>query len=69
MMPLTYKENRSYKKQKKNYIYKKYFSTDDNDHDYDDDKKYDNVRYHSYFTGKYMGAAHNICNLRHKIPK
>ena len=25
--------------------------------------------FHSYRTGKYRGAAHNICNLRYKIPK
>ena len=49
MMPLTYKENKSYKKTKKFYIYKKYFSTDYNDDDYDDDKKYHNVRYHCIF--------------------
>ena len=27
------------------------------------------VRDHCHFTGKYMGAAHNTCNLRYKIPK
>ena len=27
------------------------------------------VRYHCHYTGKYRGAAHNICNLRYKIPK
>ena len=24
---------------------------------------------HSHYTGKYRGAAHNICNLRYKTPK
>ena len=28
-------------------------------------KKFDNNDY----TGKYRGAAHNICNLRYKVPK
>ena len=27
------------------------------------------VRDHCHFTRKYRGAAHNICNLRYKIPK
>ena len=27
------------------------------------------VKYNCHFTGKYRGAAHNICNLRYKIPK
>ena len=27
------------------------------------------VRHHCHYTGKYRGAAHNICNLRYKIPK
>ena len=32
-------------------------------------KKNYKVRDHCYYTGKYRGAAHNICNLRCKIPK
>ena len=24
---------------------------------------------HGHYTGKYRGAAHNICNLRYKTPK
>ena len=31
-------------------------------------KKYLTVR-DKYFTGKYRGVAHNICNLRYKTPK
>ena len=31
-------------------------------------KKYYKVRDHCHYTGKYRGAAHNICNLRYKIP-
>ena len=32
-------------------------------------KKYHKVRDHCRYTGKYRGAAHDICNLRYKIPK
>ena len=32
------------------------------------DKKYQKVRDHYHFTGKYRGAAHNICNLRFNVP-
>ena len=63
MMPLTYEENKSYRKQKAGYICKKEFSTDDND------KKYNKVKDHCHYNGKYKGAAHNICNLRYKTSK
>ena len=39
------------------------YSTDD------DSKKYFKVKYHCRYTGKYRGAANEICNLRYKIPK
>ena len=32
-------------------------------------KKHHKVKDHCHYTGKYRGAANNICNLRHKIPK
>ena len=32
-------------------------------------KKQQKVRGHCHYTGKYRVAAHNICNLRYKIPK
>ena len=41
----------------------KSFSTDNNN------KKYHKVKDHCHYTGKYRGAAHDICNLRYKIPK
>ena len=41
----------------------KKFSTDNNN------IKYHKVRDHCYYTGKYRGAAHGICNLTYKAPK
>ena len=32
-------------------------------------KKYHKVKDHCHYTGKYRGAAHDICNLRYKTPK
>ena len=32
-------------------------------------KKNYKIRDHCHYTGKYRGAAHNICKLRYKIPK
>ena len=49
--------------QKACYIYKKWFSTDDNN------KNYHKIRDHCHYTGKYRGVAHDICNLRYKTPK
>ena len=51
-------------KQKVCHICKKRFSTDDG-------KKKTNfkVKDHCHYTGKYRGAAHDICNSRYKIPK
>ena len=64
MIPLPYKENKSYKNQKVCYICKKELSIDNDD---DDDKKYHKRRDHCHFTGKYKEAAHNICNLMVQI--
>ena len=55
-------------KSKKFVIYvKKKLSTDKNDEN--QFKLYHKVRDHCHYTGKFRGAAHNICNLRFKIPK
>ena len=63
MISLTTEEKVHYIKQKVCYICKKEFNNNDND------KKQQKVRDHCHYTGKYRGAAHNICNLRYKIPK
>ena len=64
MIPLTDEENKFYEKLKASYIYKKGFSSND-----DDNKRYQKVRDHSHYTGKFRGPAHIICNLRYKTPK
>ena len=61
MIPLTTKEEIYHNKQKICYICKKEFSNND--------KKQQKVRDHCHYTGKYRGAAHNICNLRYKVSK
>ena len=61
MIPLTIKEKIHYNEQEICYICKKEFDKSD--------KKHYKVRDHCHYTGKYRGAAHNICNLRYKIPK
>ena len=63
MIPLTKEEKDWHNQQKVCHICKKRFSTDDNN------KKYQKVRDHCHYTGKYRGAVHDICNLRYKIPK
>ena len=64
MIPLTKKEEKHHNEQEVCYICKKEFNTDD-----DSDKKHHKVKDHCHYTGKHRGAAHNICNLRYKIPK
>ena len=60
MIPLT-KEEKIHNDPEICYICKKEFDTSD--------KNNYKVGYHCHYTGKYRGAAHNICNLRYKIPK
>ena len=60
MIPLTFKEIKSYEKQKVCHICKKEFC---------DDKNKKKVRDHCHYTGKYREAAHNECNLRYKVYK
>ena len=61
MIPLTTEEKIYHNKQKTCYICKKEFNNND--------KKNYKVRDHCHYTGKYRGAAHNICNLRYKVSK
>ena len=63
MIPLTEEEKNWHNMQKVCHICKKVFSTDYNK------KKYHKVKDHCHHTGEYRGAAHDICNLRCKIPK
>ena len=61
MILLTTEEKIYHNKQKISYICKKEFSNNE--------KKNYKVRDHCHYTGKYRGAAHNICNLRYKVSK
>ena len=63
MIPLTKEEKKMHRIQKKCYICKKRFSTDN------DNKIYHKAKDHCHYAGKYRGAAHDICNLKCKIPK
>ena len=58
MISLTDEENESHESQKFCYICKKRFTNDN-----------EKVRDHCHVTGKYRGAAHNKCNINHKISK
>ena len=42
------------------------FCMDKDDENYINSKK---VKDHCHYTGKFRGAAHNKCNLKHKVPK
>ena len=61
IIPLTKEEKINYNDQQICYICKKEFNKSD--------KKHHKVRDHCHYTGKYRGAAHNICNLRYKVTK
>ena len=61
MIPLTTKEKIYHNKQKICYVCKNQFNNNDQ-------KNY-KVKDHCHYTGKYRGAAHNICKLRYKVPK
>ena len=67
MIQLTNEETKSYEEQRVCHICKKEFITDKSDKN--EFKLYHKVRDHFYYTGKFRGAAHSICNLRYKTPK
>ena len=58
MIPLSKKVEKHHNKQKVCYICKKEFNTDNIDN------KHHKAKDHWHYTGKYRGAAHNICSLR-----
>ena len=66
MIPLTKKENKSYKEQKICHIWEKKFCMDKDDGNYKNRKK---VKDHCHYTEKFRGAAHSKCNLNYKVPK
>ena len=61
MIPLTKEEKKIHRRQRKCYICKKRFNTDDNNKKY-----YHKDRDHCHYPGKYRGPAHDICNLMYK---
>ena len=63
MIPLTKKKRKSIISKMFVIYVKKRFSIDDSN------KKYHKVNDHCHCAGEYRGAAHDICNLRYKIPK
>ena len=70
IIPLTTEEKINYNDQKVCYICKKEFDTTDKTKSSSlERKKNYKVRDHCHYTGKYRGAARNICNLRYKVPK
>ena len=70
MVSLTTEEKIHYNKQKICYICKKEFNNNDTTESSSlERKKQQKVKDHCHYTGKYRGAALNICNLRYKVPK
>ena len=67
MKPLRNKEIKSYKKEKVCYICEKKFCYDKNKKS--EYKLFHKVRDHCHYTGNFIAAAHNICNLRYNLPK
>ena len=70
IIPLTKEEKINYNDQKLCYICQKEFDIIDTTKSSSlECKKNYKVRNHCHYTGKYRGAAHNICNLKYKVPK
>ena len=69
IIPLTTEEKINYNDQKVCYICEKEFDTIDPTKSSSlERKKNYKVIDHCHYTGKYRGAAHNVCNLRYKVP-
>ena len=62
LKPLTDEEIKFYEEQKVSHKCKEEFC-------YDDENKKNKVRDYCHYTGKFRGAAHNICNVGYKVPK
>ena len=60
MIPLTHEENNFCNKQEICYMCKENFCMDKDDKNYLNKRK---VKDHCHYTGKFIGAAHSICNL------
>ena len=67
MIPLTNKENKSYKEQKVCLICQKKFCYEENEKS--KFELYHKVKDHCHQTGTFRGAAHSIYNLSYKLPK
>ena len=67
MKPLTNKEIKSYEKQKVCHVCEKIFCCDKSKKS--EYELYHKVRDHCHYTGNFIAAAHNICNLRYNTPK
>ena len=66
MIPLTNRQNEDCETLKYCHICWGKFCKDENDKKY---KNYHKVRDHDHYAGKFRGAAHSICNLRHSTTK
>ena len=66
MIPLTYEENKSYKKQETCHICKEKLYVDKDDENQKNKRK---VKDHCHYTGKFRRAAHSKCILNYKVPK
>ena len=69
MITLTHEENDSYENQNVFHIYRKETIFDIDSCGENMYIKYRKIKVHCHYTGKYRGAAHNICNVRYKTPK
>ena len=60
MDPLTKKQWKRYEKATRCHICYRLFNSKD--------LRYNKIRDHCHYTGRYRGAAHSLCNLRYRIP-
>ena len=66
MIALTDNENKFYEEQEKCHICQQEFCYDKNEKK--EFKIYQKVIDHCFYTGKFRGAAHSICNLKYNVP-